>query len=183
MKKIILCLSLITICGHIVHAQELALSTNFVDYASLGTINLEASLGLAQHWSINAGVKYNPFTYETSSESFRLKQRSLNAGARFWPWHVFSGWWFSGLVGYQEYNEGGLFIKNIQEGDRFGAGLGVGYTHMLNAHLNLDIGAGFWSGYDIYTRYSCAYCGKVLDQGGKFFLLPSNILLALTYIF
>ncbi|MBQ5581863.1 MAG: DUF3575 domain-containing protein, partial [Bacteroidales bacterium] len=78
---------------------------------------------------------------------------------------------------------GGLFIKNIQEGDRFGAGLGVGYTHMLNAHLNLDIGAGFWSGYDIYTRYSCAYCGKVLDQGGKFFLLPSNILLALTYIF
>lgn len=183
MKKIFLCLSFIIACGSIARSQELALSTNFVDYASLGTLNLEASLGLSQHWSINAGVKYNPFSYETGDETFRLKQRQINAGGRYWPWHVYSGWWFSGLIGYQEYNEGGLLSEITSEGDRFGAGLGLGYTYMLNAHLNLDIGAGFWGGYDIYTSYSCAYCGKILDQGGKFFLLPSNILLALTYIF
>lgn len=182
MKKIILLL-LLSVQAWTVHSQDVALSTNFIDYASLGTLNLEASVGLAQHWSINAGVKYNPFNYETSDESVRLKQRQINAGARYWPWHVFSGWWMSALVGYQEYNEGGLISEQTSEGDRFGAGIGVGYTYMLNSHLNFDFGLGLWAGYDIYTTYSCGTCGKVLGEGGKFFLLPSNILLALTYLF
>lgn len=164
-------------------AQDISISTNFIDYASLGTLNLEASVGLAQHWSVNAGVKYNPFSYNTSEESVRLKQRQINAGARYWPWHVYSGWWLSGLIAYQEYNEGGLVSAQTSEGDRFGAGLGVGYTYMLNAHFNLDLGLGVWAGYDIYTTYSCASCGRVLGEGGQFFILPSNILLALTYLF
>lgn len=182
MKKIIF-VTLLFAASLSMRAQDIAVSTNFIDYASLGTINLEASYGLAQHWSINAGVKYNPFSYNSSKESIRLKQRQIYAGTRYWPWHIFSGWWMSGLVGYQEYNEGGLVSAQTSEGDRFGAGVGVGYTYMLSSHLNIDFGLGIWAGYDEYITYSCASCGRVLGEGGKFFFRPSNIMIALAYIF
>ena len=81
------------------------------------------------------------------------------------------------------YNSGGLSSPETSEGDRFGAGLGGGYTYMLGPHLNLDFGIGFWSGYESYTTYDCQTCGRKIASGQKFFFLPSELVLALTYIF
>ncbi len=184
MKKIILLvLSLAAVCSPVLYGQQFSLSTNFADYADFGTLNLEMSYAVAQHWSLNAGMKYNPFTYNPDGETLQKLQRSLSTGARYWPWHIYSGWWFSGAVRYQEYNIGGISSPQTTEGDRFGGGLGLGYTYMLSPKLNLDIGAGFWSGYDAYTTYSCPRCGRKIGEGRKFFVLPSDILLALSYIF
>ncbi len=169
---------------HCAEAQEFSVSTNLADYADLGTLNLEASYGIARHWSLVAGVKYNPFTFNPDSDDTAQKrQRSVSGGARFWPWHIFSGWWLYGAVRYQEYNEGGLSSPLTSEGDRFGGSLGIGYTYMLSPKLNIDIGAGVWSGYDIYKTYSCPTCGRKIDEGRKYFILPSDIMLALSYIF
>lgn len=164
-------------------AQELALSTNFADYAELGTLNLEASYGVARNWSVSAGAKYNPFTYKIKGNAVQSRQRSFSAGVRYWPWHIFSGWWFSAQVKYQEYNRGGISSPVTFEGDRFGAVLGTGYSYMLAPYLNLELGLALWSGYDIYTRYACQSCGKKTGEGGKYFILPSDILLGLTFIF
>lgn len=177
----------LAVLPHCAGAQEFAVPTNLADYADLGTLNLEASYGIARHWSLVAGAKYNPFTYNPDSDrTVQKRQRSVSAGARYWPWHIFSGWWLSGAVRYQEYNEGGLSpaaARMTSEGDRFGGSLAVGYTYMLSPKFNIDIGAGVWSGYDIYKTYSCPTCGRKIDEGRRFFILPSDIMLALSYIF
>lgn len=182
-NKIFLVSAILSVCAPVLYGQEFAVSTNFADYADFGTLNIEASYGLAQHWSLNAGMKYNPFTYNPDGEQLQKRQRSLSAGARYWPWHIYSGWWLSGAVRVQEYNIGGITSPETTEGNRFGGGLGLGYTCMLSPKFNLDIGAGFWSGYDVYTTYSCPTCGRKIAEGRKFFFLPADILLALSYIF
>lgn len=164
-------------------AQDFSLSTNFADYAEFGTLNLDASYGVSRHWSLNAGMKYNPFTFKRDGADLQHRQRSLSAGARYWPWHVYSGWWLSAAVRYQEYNSGGIFSPQATEGDRFGGSIGGGYSYMIAPHLNLEFGLGLWSGYDNYTSYACPTCGRKVAEGDRFFILPGDILLALTFIF
>lgn len=162
------------------NAQRFSISTNLLDYANLGTLNLDASYGVDRHWSVGAAVKYNPYT---------SRQRSGILNARFWPWHIYSGWWVSGSMRYQEYNTGGYktFKKVVDEatteGDRLGGGLSGGYSYMLGKHFNLDIGAGFWMGYDIFKIFSCPTCGSVVGSGRKFFVLPSDLTLGISYVF
>ena len=170
------------LCG-MVRAQNYSIATNVLDYVNLGTLNMEASCGLARQWSLSAGIKYNPFTYGEGNDGFADRQRSVDAGARFWPWHIYSGWWLSGKLKWQEYNKGGFQSRQTTEGDRYGGALAAGYSFMLNTHLNLDIGLGRWGGYDKYIAYECLKCGKVIDAGDKFFVLPNDILLTISYIF
>ena len=73
--------------------------------------------------------------------------------------------------------------SRTDEGDRFGLGVAAGYAYMLGKHFNLDFGVGLWSGYDLYTRYSCPSCGVTEASGGRFFVLPDDILIAVTYVF
>lgn len=163
--------------------QELAVSTNLVEYVNLGTMNLDASYGFARHWSVEAGVKYNPFSFGEGEDALQNRQRAISAGAKYWPWHIFSGWWVAGHVRYQEYNAGGLVSAETSEGDRFGSAVQVGYTFMVSRHFNLNLGAGIWAGRDVYKVYACPSCGRILDHGSKFFVLPSDIIVALAYIF
>lgn len=183
MKRLLSVAALLLASLWTVKAQELALSTNVMDYVNFGTLNVEASYGFARHWSVNAGMKYNPFSFEEGRDMKLNKQRSYSAGARFWPWHIYSGWWLSGALRYQEYSWGGFVSPQTSEGDRYGGGVGGGYTYMLNSHINVDVGAGVWAGYDVYRTYACQTCGKEIENGGKYFVLPGDIKLAVTYIF
>ena len=166
-------------------AQKQSLSTNLVDYALLGTLNAEASFSVSQHWSLTAGVKYNPFTFHKgdSRRQFQLRQQSYSLGARFWPWHSFSGWWLAARLRYQEYNYGGILSREAEEGDRVGAGLSAGYTYMISKHFNMEFGLGAWSGISWYRRYSCPSCGLTVDDGRKWFLLPDDVIISFAYVF
>ena len=163
--------------------QELAVSTNLVDYANYGTLNLEASWGFARHWSAEAGVKYNPFSFGEGDDVSQKRQRTVYAGAKYWPWHIYSGWWLAGAMRYQEYNEGGLASPETVEGDRVGASIQGGYSYMISQHFNLNLGAGVWAGRNVYRTYACPVCGRMVDNGSTFFALPSDIILSLAYIF
>ena len=184
MKKLILLAALLLACG-IAAAQEAALSTNVLGYVNLGTMNVEASYGVARHWSINLGMQYNPFTFDGNGEADTMQNRrqAYAIGARFWPWHIYSGWWMAGKMQYQEYNTGGITSPVTTEGDRLGAGLSGGYTYMLGRHFNFEVGVGLWTGYDIYTRYACPRCGRTIGKGEGIFVLPNDIMLSLSYVF
>jgi len=166
-------------------AQTLSLSTNLLDYACLGTLNADVSYSLSRRWSVTAGVRYNPFTFRKGDpdKQFQLRQQSYSLGARLWPWHIWSGWWFAGKLRYQEYNSGGIRSLETREGDRFGAGLYAGYTYMLTSHLNIEFGLGLWSGLDVYRCYSCPVCGVTLESGKTHFILPDDIMISLAYVF
>lgn len=168
-----------------VSAQRVSLSTNLMDYAFLGTLNAEASYSLSQHWCLTAGVRYNPFTFHKGDpdRQFQYRQQSYSAGFRVWPWHSFSGWWLAGKVRYQEYNAGGILSRDTEEGDRAGAGMYAGYTHMLSQHFNIEFGLGFWGGTAWYTRYSCPVCGFTMEKGRKWFLLPDDVMISIAYVF
>ena len=90
-------------------AQKFSVSTNLMDYVCLGTLNVDVSYALSRRWSITGGVKYNPFTFRADNpeRQFQYRQISGSLGARIWPWHTLSGWWFAGRLRYQEYNKGG----------------------------------------------------------------------------
>ena len=166
-------------------AQTVSLSTNLLDYACLGTLNADVSYSLSRRWSVTAGVRYNPFTFRKGDpdKQFQLRQQSYSLGARLWPWHIWSGWWFAGKLRYQEYNSGGIRSLETREGDRFGAGLYAGYTYMLTSHLNIEFGLGLWSGLDVYRCYSCPVCGVTLESGKTHFILPDDIMISLAYVF
>ena len=84
---------------------------------------------------------------------------------------------------YQEYNVGTYKTENTSEGDRYGSGLTGGYTYMLNPHLNLEFGLGVWAGYDNYVRYECPRCGRIVEEGSGFFVLPNDLILSVSYVF
>lgn len=164
--------------------QKVAISTNLADYANLCTINIDVSLGLDRHWSINAGADYNPFTYrEGTSRQFQHRCLSLSVGGRYWPWHINSGWFAGGKAQYSIYNYGGLTSRITEEGRSYTVGIYAGYAIMLATNFNLEIGLGILGGFKMYTKYGCPACGKVLSKGGKMFIYPDNLLIQLAYVF
>lgn len=183
MKKIYLLLSALVLSCSTVSAQKFSLSTDLLGYAALGTMNLDASCALSRRWSLVAGIRYNPFSYGSGDEQFQLRQQSYSFGARLWPWHIWSGWWFASKIRYQEYNMGGIMSSETEEGDRLGAGLYSGYTYMLSSHFNIEFGLGLWAGIDKYRRYSCPKCGITVGDGDRGFILPDDVTVSLVYVF
>jgi hypothetical protein len=166
-------------------AQRWAVGTNLLDYANFGTLNVEGSISFARHWTAQANVRYNDWSYNKADPSTQLqnRQQSYAFGARLWPWNVYSGWWFGSQAQYQEYNRGGIVSKKTEEGDAFGIGVSAGYTYMLHKYLNIEFGLGAWGGMTAYTTYACPRCGQITDSGTKVFFLPNDAFISLMFIF
>ena len=184
-KRVVVCLCLTVLSGLSVKAQKFSISADVLDYACLGTMNVDVSYAFARKWSLVAGARYNPFTFRKGDpqRQFQLRQQSYALGTRFWPWHIWSGWWFAGKLRWQEYNQGGIISRRTTEGDRYGAGLYAGYTYMLSPHFNVEFGLGVWAGMDDYRTYSCQTCGLTLDKGRRSFVLPDDLMISFAYVF
>ena len=59
------CLLLTTILS----AQEVSLSTNLLDWANLGTANLQAGISFSRHLSLHAGARYNKWDFGSAGFS------------------------------------------------------------------------------------------------------------------
>lgn len=184
MKKftILLFLALIPVVSW---AQKYSVSTNAMQYVNFVTVNAELSMAVSRHWSVDAGARYNPFKFKLGKDHHDVttKQRTFYAGARYWPWNVYSGWWVAGKAQMSEYNFGGLFKEETREGDRYGLGAAVGYSYMLSKHFNIEFGLGIWGGYDKFVKYTCPTCGVTKSSGEKAFILPDDVMVAFSYIF
>lgn len=177
-------------------AQRFSVGTNAVDWADLGTVNLELGAAVGQHFSIHPSFRYNPWTFRKGDpqdrfedpvgdgeKQFENRKQAYALSLRYWPWYVYSGWWFYLRGQYMEYNRGGLIHHTAEEADAYGAGLGVGYTHMIHKNWNIEFGLGVWGGMRDYKTYRCTNCGTIIDQGKKPFILPDDVFVSLVYIF
>ena len=179
-----------------VSAQRYSVSTNLVEWANLGTINGEASVAIAQHFSLHAGARYNNWTFLKGNpddrftdpegdleRQFENRKQAYALGVRYWPWYIYSGWWGYVRGQYMEYNRGGLIRHTAEEGDALGVGVGFGYTHMIHRNWNIEFGLGVWGGVTKYTGYRCTNCGSVTAQGQKAFILPDDVFVSFIYVF
>ena len=190
-KRFVTIICLLLAVASSVDAQErrtktVALSTDIVDWANFGTINLEAGVGFSRHMSVTAGAKYNPWSFKTQKVGLQLynKQTTAYAGMRYWPWYVFSGWWVGVQAQYTQYAETGIWRHALDTGAAVGGGLSLGYTLMLNEKLNLEFGAGAWAGrrYE-HTLYCCPECMDVRESGPSNFIALNDVSVALMYVF
>ena len=201
MKKLVVVFLCIMLGAFTAMAQRWAVAVNAADAIDLGTISVEGSAAVSQHWSLHAGAKVNPWTFnkhntwnglfsEPDPDQKQSRKQVYAVGARWWPWNVYSGWWVGGKAQYQEYNRGGLRLPigvgndgGAEEGDAFGAALSGGYSLMLKEHWNLDFGLGVWGGWTKYRKYEYPENGKLIEQGHKWFFLPNEVILSIVYIF
>lgn len=172
-------------CSKVSNAQRMSVSTDLLGYLDFATLNAGASYAVARHWTVDARVEYNPWTFNKGRPGgqFQRRRQSYSAGGRYWLWHTYSGWWFSGSLQYEEYNEGGLADDFTEEGDRAGLGVGAGYSYMLHPRLNIEFGVGVWGGAFRYKAYSCPSCGRIVGTGSGAFVRPDDIMISLSYVF
>lgn len=184
-----LCILVLSVLGFTVaNAQnaKFALSTNALDWANYGTANLELGVGIAQHWSLQAGVKYNPweFTAKDLGIPVRNNQTTAFVGARWWPWYVLSGWWVGAKVQYSDYEKTGLWRPALEDGVKVGAGLSFGYTLMVHKHINIEFGAGVWGGSQVkYDLYCCTKCMELRKSGSRGFIGLDDVSVAVMFVF
>ena len=169
-----------------VRKTSVALSTDLVDWVYLGTANLEAGVSVHRHFSLQAGAKFNPWSFKTRKSGLDLynKQTTAYAGFRYWPWYVYSGWWVGAQAQYTGYSETGVWRHALDTGKALGAGLSFGYTLMLNENFNLEFGAGVWGGRRFqHTLYCCPDCMKVRQSGPENFVALNDISVSVMYVF
>lgn len=183
-KKLVLIAMLAFGSAFFASAQRFSIGTNIADVLTFGTLEVEGSAAVAKKVSVHAGAEFNPWTYRAGDQEKQLqvRQASYWAGVRYWPWHIYSGWWVGVDARYMAYNAGGVLKRRTEEGEAAGVGAYGGYAVMLNDKWNLDLGAGVWGGYKTYTVYACPLCGGIQETGEKVFLLP-DVRIALQYIF
>ena len=130
--------------------------------------------------------RYNPFSFPTRlNEAGRIQNRtgSVAAGFKYWPFFVYSGFYYGGRVQWSRYNSGGIFSPASEEGDALGLGVNFGYSLLLTKHLNIEFGIGLWFGGTSYRQYGTTACGKLLDHGIKAFAAPNDVQINLLYTF
>lgn len=185
MKHKIIITLLLAVLPVLGRAQNWSVSTNVLDYVSLGTMNAEVSAGVGRRVTIEASARVNPWTFHKGDPSRQMQNRhqTYALGMRYWPWHIYSGWWISADAQYQEYNRGGIISQKTEEGDAFGLSAGAGYSLMLHEKVNLDFGVTLWAGQKTFISYACPSCGRITDKGSKWFVMPNEIRVAIQYIF
>ena len=186
-KIILLSFLLLLGVGHRCNAQKVSVSTDLMDWAYLWTVNAEANVSVSQHVTVLAGAKINPWMYDLKKSGKELYecQNTVYAGVRYWPWHVFSGWWIGAKAQYSSFKRTGLFNNpKLKTGKSIGAGLSGGYTFMLNERLNLDLGLGFWGGRHLkYSEYETPKAEVPAINAPKNFIAVDELTVGLMYIF
>lgn len=183
--RFVVALTIVLLSCHQASAQKFALSTNLIEWANFGTINADAGLSVAQHFSLHAGAKFNPWSFHTKSGmQIYNKQTTAYFGARYWPWYVYSGWWIGARVRFMDFSETGVLRPKLFEGKSLGAGVLFGYTWMIHEHFNIEIGGGLWGGRHLeYTRYRTPARRDILSSGPRNFAFVDELSVSLMYVF
>lgn len=157
------------------------MSTNFLDWANFGSMNLSASVSLQRRVTLGASASYNPWTFRYGDSYVYNRHRTFGVHCDIWPWHVSAGWSLRVGLQQKQYAVGGLFSLT-EEGNAWGAGVAFNYSRLLSRDWNLKFGAGLWGGKKTYTRYRCPGCGRRMEEGSAWFVAPYGMAVSLVYV-
>lgn len=190
MKRLVLSLTiLLLLAGAEARAQRVALKTNAVHWAALGSPNASLELALGPKVTLDLYGGGNLWKYRKPLE---VRHWLLQPELRYWLCEAFNGT-FIGLHGhYGEYNLGGIpgapgrlrpLREYRYEGYFYGAGLSLGHQWILSDSWSLEgsLGAG-WA-HSPYKRHACTECGPLLSEGSYDYFGLTRALVSLTYFF
>lgn len=147
--------------------RNMALTVNLMDLADLGTASLDIQYGIARHWTLDAGAKFNPWMPKSGLFD---KTQTFSLGARWWPWYIYSGWWVKAKAQAQCFKRQGIPLRNDGLGEALGAGISGGYSLILKPWLNLDFGIGGWGGRQWMYDGSCKWFAEPEAMVGVMFV-------------
>lgn len=166
-------------------AQNVAVKTNALYWAT-ASLNAAAEAKVADKWTVDLSVGYNPFTF---SDNKKLKHIAVQPEARYWLCRVFSGHFVGAHILYSHYNAGGINLPvfpelkdNRFQGDLGAIGIAYGYSWMLPSKrwsIEAEIGLGY--GITKYSKYECATCGSKLAEETRSLFLPTKLALTVVY--
>ena len=133
-----------------------ALSTNIPTWALLGTLNADAQLALDTHWSIRAGIKYNPFTFH-KGDGRQFHQKT-------WLICIF----FCGS---------GCF-----DGQLAAIGIGAGWSKPLSERWALCLGTGAAVALHDTTYYAGPSCGRILGAKRGLAVFVPDVFVSVNYL-
>lgn len=158
------------------HAQNFSIGSSLTASA-LGSLNIEASGAISGNVSLHLPLMWAPFRFK---ENIKLKIIALQPGARWWFWHVYSGFFAGTYATYTRFNAGIYSFRH----DGYAAGISIctGYTRMLTRRWNIEIELGgglFYTNYDLFVN---ELCGEYLNTISALKLVPSKANISFVYI-
>ncbi|MDE6436533.1 MAG: DUF3575 domain-containing protein [Muribaculaceae bacterium] len=180
------------ICCVRTSAQPFALKTNVL-YDATATINLGAEMRVAPKWSVDISGNFNAWNLGGARH---WKHWLVQPEGRFWLCEASSGHFFALHALGGKYNIGHIgFARDIlgwnlrelrdhrYQGWFVGAGVGYGYSWLLNQHWSIEgeVAVGWIrSAYDVFE---CEGCGKRTDYRRKDTFAPTKLAINLVYVF
>lgn len=182
-------LGLLLLTGGVANAQKVALKTNALHWAALGSPNASLEVAVGPRWTMDLYGGGNLWKYEKPLE---VRHWIVQPELRYWFCEVFNGT-FIGLHGhYGQYNVGGINIPigpiaklkdHRYEGYFYGAGLSVGHQWVLSDHFNLEASLGAGWAHTPYRKHACAECSPLVGRGAYDYFGVTRAMISLTYFF
>lgn len=162
MKKILLFSILSLFLFPTAQAQKIAVKTNLLEWAALGTINAGAEYAFTDHWSLEADVLWNPWTFS--------KQRSaecwgIQAEGHYWLCKKFYGHYFGAHAQYGSYDCG--MWKYRYDGWLAGGGISYGYMLPFARRWRVDFNIGFGYNRMNYDKTAREYSYGNVEMFGR----------------
>lgn len=173
--------ALLFCCVQRAQAQFYGVGANLAEL-STGTFNAEVSVATGSKWSLHLPVRYNPWTLGGNR---KLKQLTVQPGARYWFDQSYGYGWFVGMNALvSRFNAGGLFGHAYRyDGMAYGAALSGGFSLPLSRFWNVEFELGGGGVYSNHAKYECERCGeKIKDEKGVYFV-PTKVSVSLVYLF
>ena len=154
---------------------------NNVLYDAIATPNLQVEFRLAPHWTLQAGVGFNPFPPDDRVFP-KWRHISVELAPRYWLCEAFTKDFVSVNIGYAHYNVAGgkypigWMYKAVQtnryQGDAIMFGASYGWHFALSHHFSIELEGGVDGGYTWFEQFKCVHCGKSLGMNRSWFVLP-----------
>ena len=174
---------MVCVCGS---AQKVAIKSNVLGWAT-ATPTLGVEVGLADRWSLNTHIYYNPFTFK---DNRKWKHIRVQPEVRYWLSQKFNGHFFGLHLLYTHFNAGqvpflfGAFDTDQYryQGNTYGAGLSYGYQWILSPRWSIEGSVGVGYKYNTYDYYECRTCGRKIGDGHKGYFAPTEAAISIIYV-
>ena len=103
--------------GFVPVEHHFSLFTNVADWSHFGTMNASFLYSVSRRSTVGATLRYNPFCFGRGGGARMYKMRAAEVDYRFWPWHVYSGWWMLADAQAREYNRANIWGMDYDEQD------------------------------------------------------------------